>query len=151
MEQIIIQSDTNNIGRVEDFICNVCDEKNVHNYFATIDLAVLHAVENAVIHGNKSDASKRVTVSCDDCRGGVCFVVQDEGAGFDYQKYGGMPMGDDCGVGIFMINRLTDRVEYSDGGRCVRLEFNIMGVDKYLAAGRAMHLQDFYNNVKVGV
>lgn len=151
MEQITIQSDICDISKVEDFICNVCDENNVHNYFATIDLAVLHAVENSVIHGNKKDKNKHVTVCCDNCRGGLCFVVQDEGDGFDYQKYGGMPMGDDCGVGIFMMNRLSDHVEYSDEGRCVRLKFIVKGVDKILAADRVAHLKDFFNNVKVGV
>lgn len=151
MEQLTIQSDISDIRKVEDFVCNVCDEKNVHNYFATIDLAVLHAVENSVIHGNKKDKNKHVTISCDDCKGGLYFEVQDEGEGFDYQKYGDMPTGDDCGVGVFMMNSLADHVEYSDDGRCVRLEFIVRGVDKLLAADRVTHLKAFFNNVKVGV
>lgn len=71
MEKLAIQSDMSNIVKVEDFVSRICSDKNINNYYATISMSVLQAVENAIIHGNNSDSTKIVTVISGECRGGV--------------------------------------------------------------------------------
>lgn len=151
METITIQSDIAQLREVEDFISNVCDEKNIHNYFATISTSVLQAVENAIIHGNKNNSSKHVTVGCGMGKEGLFVTVRDEGEGFDYQQYGVMPMGEEKGTGIFMMKCLSDRMTYSENGRCVQMEYFIEGIDKVTALERTTSLKHFFSETKVGV
>ena len=151
METITIQSDIAQLREVEDFISNVCDEKNIHNYFATISMSVLQAVENAISHGNENDSHKHVTVSCGNCKGGLFFVVHDEGKGFDYRQYGEMPTDTDKGVGIFMMKCLSDQLTFAEGGSEVRLEYLIEGIDKATALERMASLHHFFDKMKVGV
>ncbi|MDY5968950.1 MAG: ATP-binding protein [Bacteroidales bacterium] len=151
METIKIQSDISQMRVVEDFVSNVCDERNVHNYFATIDTSVLQAVENAILHGNGGDGSKCVIVSCGSCKGGLFFSVQDEGCGFDWRQYGEMPLEGSRGLGLFMMRALSDKMEFSSNGSCVRLEFYVSGIDKAISSKRAACLQNFFSCSKVGV
>ena len=78
MERIVIQSNIANLVKVEQFLDTVCDTMNIHNYYATISVAVLQAVENAILHGNKSDESKSVYIKYSKCRGGIAFIIEDE-------------------------------------------------------------------------
>ena len=149
METITIQSDKAQMRLAEDFVCNVCDQLNLHNYLATIATSVMQAVENAITHGNGGDKRKRVVITSDVCKGGLYFTVQDEGNGFDWHQYGDMPQEGDKGVGIFMMRMLSDKMEFSERGDSVRLEFVVTGIDKALATHRAGCLQRFFANTTV--
>ena len=76
MEKLVIQSDINNLVEVERFVSAVCDTYNVNNYAATISMSLLQAAENAIVHGNNSDASKSVTIVSDLCRDLRCISGQ---------------------------------------------------------------------------
>ncbi len=151
MEKLSIQSNIALLPQVEDFVAHVCDEKNIHNYFATISMSVMHAVENAIVHGNSADSGKQVSLLCGNCIGGIYFEVRDEGQGFDYRQYGDMPLDGDKGMGIFMMRCLADRIVYNDCGNAVRLEYLIEGIDKAMASERSAVLRWFYVKEKVGV
>ena len=102
----------------------------------------MQAVENAIVHGNGSDSSKKVTLVFDTCRGGICAEVSDEGRGFDFHKFGNLPSGESTqGEGIFVMKSLADRMTFSDEGRKVRLEFDVAGIDPSDALERIAILQ----------
>lgn len=145
MEQLAIQSDMNNIIEVERFVSVMCDTYNIHNYAATISMSLLQAVENAIIHGNKSDSSKMVVIECDRCRGGVYFSVTDQGQGFDYCSYGKMPEHDDKGMGLYLMKSLSDKIIFSDNGRKVRMEYVVNGIDASHALERIVTLRNYYS------
>ena len=142
MERIAIQSLIDNMPLVEDFLSKFCDEHHINNYFAIISVPVLQAVENAICHGNASDPNKIVTIVADNCKGGVAFTIEDQGSGFDFQKYVGSVMEE--ATGIFLMQSLSDSMEYSNGGRTLRLEFKINGIDGSDALERISCLQHFY-------
>ena len=102
------------------------------------------AVENAIIFGNKNDISKQVIIECGECKGGVFFQIQDFGDGFDWNAHGNMPEKGREGEGIFMMKLLSDKMVYSDGGRNLRLEFYVQGIDVVQASNRSRILQTFY-------
>nr|MCR5697458.1 ATP-binding protein [Marinilabiliaceae bacterium] len=61
--QISLSSDVSNISKVE----NLIDEQQTRiikgdDVYAKILISVVEAVNNAIIHGNKSDSSKNVLV-----------------------------------------------------------------------------------------
>ncbi|MBQ0016481.1 MAG: ATP-binding protein [Bacteroidales bacterium] len=148
IKNIVIQSSNEGIVAADAFVEALCDELHLQNLQGTITLAVAQAVKNAIFHGNKGDASKTVSIACDYCRGGIYFQVSDHGDGFDYERYG-LLTSDDEGTGIFIIKTLVDKMEYSDGGRTLRLEFLLDGIDSSMAMSRRKSLQYFYNKTSV--
>ncbi|MBQ4206545.1 MAG: ATP-binding protein [Bacteroidales bacterium] len=147
-ESFVIQSDIDNLPQVEERLFHFCREYNVGSYYSTVSVAVLQAVENAILHGNGSDSSKHVTLSFGTCRGGIYVEVVDEGHGFDYSRYGDLPSDDQmAGEGIFVMHQLADRLVFEEGGRKVRLEFEVSGIDPADALERVSVLQEHYQMV----
>lgn len=99
-----------------------CARENMHE----ITLALREVLTNAVIHGNREDPSKKVQI-CGACEGQERFllVVTDEGEGFDPEAIPDPTVAENVfsthGRGVFLINRLMDRVEFRQGGRQVLL------------------------------
>ncbi len=91
-----------------------------------LHLALMEALTNAVIHGNREDPAKVVTV-CAGCnrRAELLVWVTDQGEGFDPSALpdptvaGNMHEGH--GRGVFLMRRLVDEVEFNLGGRQVML------------------------------
>lgn len=142
-ESFVIQSDMVNMPEVEERLFHFCRQCNVGNYCSAISVATMQAVENAIVHGNQGDVSKRVAVTLGLCRGGIYAEVADEGCGFDYEKFGSLPANDEVqGEGIFIMKQLADRMTFSEGGRRVRLEFEVAGIDPTDALQRIAVLQN---------
>jgi serine/threonine-protein kinase RsbW len=92
---------------------------------------VLHeAVTNAICHGNKLDPEKKVvlTVEAKD-PSTLSFSVTDEGEGFDPSMIPDPTSPDRIaepnGRGVFLISKLSDKVIFTEGGRCVNMLFRI--------------------------
>ena len=93
-----------------------------------MSVAVRESVVNAIKHGNRQDAKKRVKVSFVILPGVLEVAVQDEGPGFDPGRIPD-PVADENllktdGRGIFFMRSFMDKVEYSfppKGGTLVRL------------------------------
>ena len=141
-ESFVIQSDMVNMPEVEERLFHFCRQCNVGNYCSAVSVATMQAVENAIVHGNQGDANKRVTITLGLCRGGIYAEVADEGKGFDHEKFGTLPTNDEVhGEGIFIMKQLADKLTFSDGGRRVRLEFEVAGIDPTDALQRIAVLQ----------
>lgn len=141
-ETLIIQSDMSNLPMVEERLFHFCRECNVGNYYSTVSFAAVQAVKNAIVHGNREEADKKVSLEFGTCRGGLYVEVTDEGEGFDYARYGQLPSDDEkCGEGIFVMKSLADCMTFSEGGRQVRLEFAVNGIDPADALERVSVLQ----------
>lgn len=84
-----------------------------------IGLAVREAVANAIKHGNKQDAEKRVDVELTFADGYVDIVVTDQGSGFEPEKVRDPLAPENLfktnGRGIFYMKRFMDDVSYSAG------------------------------------
>ena len=126
--RMTLRSTPKSIGRVQGFIHKI--EKKVHlDEIQTHKLMVslTEAVNNAIIHGNKSDARKKVKVECDCQHEFLVITVADEGKGFKPSKVKN-PLKEENllrtnGRGIFLMRTLMDRVEYemNKSGATVRL------------------------------
>jgi serine/threonine-protein kinase RsbW len=105
---------------VESFLKKVqqnahLDEIQVHKMMVSLT----EAVNNAIIHGNKSDPKKKVTVTCEVLPGWLITVVTDEGKGFKPEKVKN-PLDEEnllrtSGRGVFLMRTLMDKVEYEFG------------------------------------
>ena len=83
----VIPSTLDALNRVEERVVAVlknlpCAPQEV----LSVSLSLREALANAILHGNRSDPTKRVVVACFcecDKYGGLLLVVRDEGQGFD--------------------------------------------------------------------
>ena len=91
-----------------------------------VELALLEAVSNAMLHGNRMDARKLVHIRCC-CEGskGVFIVVRDQGHGFDPND---VPsplavenLGAEHGRGIHLMKLAMDEVSFERQGTEVRM------------------------------
>jgi serine/threonine-protein kinase RsbW len=95
-----------------------------HSMFA-IKLAMEEAMINAIKHGNKLDPSKHVHVAYRISPTQAEITIEDEGPGFDRHGVPD-PTADEnvhkCnGRGILLMEAYMNAVEFSDGGRRVRM------------------------------
>ena len=129
-----LPSNPKSIGRVEGFIKRIgkkihLDEIQMHKLMVSLT----EAVNNAIVHGNKSDPTKKVTVVCECEKEKLVITVADEGKGFKPEKVKN-PLKEEnltrtSGRGIFLMRTLMDKVEYAIGkaGSTVKL---VLGLRK---------------------
>jgi serine/threonine-protein kinase RsbW len=91
-----------------------------------IEVALLEAVANAVIHGNRKNPQKRVYVTCRCSMGGeVLLTIRDGGQGFDSHAVPDPTKQDNLllthGRGIRLMQALMDEVGFEEGGTVVRM------------------------------
>lgn len=91
---------------------------------AELKLGLHEALVNAVRHGNNADPSKCLRVRRIESAFWLIWQVQDEGAGFAFQRRPGqLPLDDGAtaGRGLFLIHQCFDDVRWSPRGNRVQL------------------------------
>lgn len=129
-QKISFPSASGNIVIVEKLINDICSSYAVsEDYYGNILVAVTEAVNNAMQHGNKLDPSKKVDVEFKAGEQGITFLVHDQGEGFDFNTLPDPTNPENIekpsGRGVFLMRHLADKVEFSDEGRTVHLNFHI--------------------------
>ena len=80
-------------------------------------MSVREAVINAIVHGNRRDADKRVVVKVDLDGSDFVVKIRDEGEGFDPDSLPDPTAAENLlrpsGRGIFMMRQFADSIEYS--------------------------------------
>lgn len=117
-----------NICQVEQYLQEVFKEYHLDNkLYPNVLVSITEAVNNAILHGNKSDRNKFVVLGTTRMKKNICFRISDEGQGFDPASVPDptLPENLECcgGRGVFLMNQLSDRVVFSDNGRTVEIEF----------------------------
>lgn len=96
-----------------------------HDIFS-IQLAMEEALVNAIKHGNRMDAAKKVYVRCGMNSDLLRVEVEDEGEGFDPSQVPDPTDPDQIenphGRGILLMRTFMSRVEYNETGNRVLLE-----------------------------
>jgi serine/threonine-protein kinase RsbW len=103
-------------------LCPIADDA-----FQNMMIALTEAVNNAIVHGNRSDPGKtiRYRIECSD--EGMHCVVEDQGTGFDPDDVAN-PIDPanllrEGGRGIFIIRALMRNVRLINTGNGMRIEF----------------------------
>jgi serine/threonine-protein kinase RsbW len=88
-----------------------------------LQVALSEALANAIVRGNREDASKRVVVQADLGPEVICLYVTDEGDGFDPRAVPDAlsPEGlqQDGGRGLFLIHCMVDDVHFNAQGNSI--------------------------------
>lgn len=129
-QHIELHSVPDEIVKVEKIVEKVCDEYNITNdFYGNMLIAVTEAFNNAVIHGNKANPSKHISLDLNYLENEVEISVKDEGAGFNFNEIPDPTTPENItklnGRGVFLMKTLADDVEFEDNGSKVNLTFNI--------------------------
>ena len=126
--KIVIPSITENIRIIESFIDNAKEKFRLDDdIYGNIMIAVTESVNNAILHGNKNDRNKNVTLSLSLNNNVINFKIKDEGIGFNFHNLPDptSPQNIDkpSGRGIFLMKHLSDEVNFRNNGSLVELSF----------------------------
>lgn len=129
-ETIDIASTIEKLADIERFIDNICEQYKVNeDFYGNILISLTEAVNNAIRHGNGGNPDLRVKVDFALEGKEMIFTVRDQGKGFDHES---LPDPTDPeniekpdGRGVFLIQNLSDGVEFSDNGSTVEMRFKL--------------------------
>jgi serine/threonine-protein kinase RsbW len=129
-KMISIPSKIENLRVVEKTIDEISAEYKFHNeVYGNILISAIEAVNNAILHGNKLDETKNVSISFSVKDNQFKIVVKDQGTGFDYAHIPDPTAPENIekinGRGVFLMGKLSDEINFSDNGSKVELIFNI--------------------------
>ncbi|OFZ03982.1 MAG: hypothetical protein A2491_11000 [Bacteroidetes bacterium RIFOXYC12_FULL_35_7] len=130
MERVlVIDSKLTNINKVRVFLEEIFNEFSLNKIsFNHVFLGISEAVSNAILHGNKLDAEKRVFIRLNVFENQIHIEVEDEGDGFcDTLFDPTLPENIKCenGRGIYIIRQIADEIVFKEDGRKVYILFTI--------------------------
>jgi len=126
---IVIPSSTDYLADVDQFLEKRLMEAGVEESVVTdLAISVSELVNNAIIHGNESDQSKKVDIRFSMTGSKLHIVVCDQGKGFNPEKVAD-PIDDEnllreVGRGIFIVRNFVDEMKVNrapSGGTCVEI------------------------------
>jgi serine/threonine-protein kinase RsbW len=128
-KKIRIESNIVNLRIVENAIDETTNEIGItQDNYGKILVSTLEAVNNAIIHGNKSNPEKIVDIEIAFKSNNLKIKITDEGIGFRPEeiKDPTMPENREAlnGRGIFLMSHLADKIRYSKKGNRVTITFN---------------------------
>ena len=126
--QLKIESDLENMSIVENAIDNLTNELGINqDNYGKILIAVLEAVNNAIVHGNKSVLDKQVEIKFDFDKKNLMVKVTDEGNGFRPDQIPDPTKPENIeelsGRGVFIMSKLADEIKFNNKGNSVELKF----------------------------
>lgn len=128
---LVISSSLSNIGKVRIFLEEIFTESNLNlSYFNPVFLGLSEALTNSIVHGNKLNSSKNVSIEVNCLNEELFIEITDEGDGFHIECLKDPTclenLKKENGRGIFLIRHYADEVDYFDGGRKVRIKYNLI-------------------------
>ncbi|MBS1272342.1 MAG: Serine-protein kinase RsbW [Candidatus Marinimicrobia bacterium] len=115
-EEISIANDPQHVQELIEITERKIIEASIPGEIADdVSIALLEAVNNAIIHGNQRNFNKNVTVRMTIADSKIELVVSDEGTGFDPSQLEDPSQPENIfrpsGRGLFFIRQLMDEVE----------------------------------------
>ena len=128
LPELRFDSKPENIAVVEKLIDQIsADHGIVAEHYGNVLIAMTEGVNNAIVHGNKLDETKSVSVSGAIDEKSLVFRITDEGPGFDYDNLPDPTAPENIekphGRGVFLMRHLADECAFEDEGRIVELTF----------------------------
>ena len=125
-----IPSDPLEVSKLDAFVDRITNEYMLpEDVSGNIRLTLTEAVVNAIVHGNKEDCTKKVSITMKKQRKQLAFSVCDEGTGFNPETVPDPTCLERralCGGrGIFLMRNLSNRCNFKAGGTQVEMIFHI--------------------------
>jgi serine/threonine-protein kinase RsbW len=131
MEKVLnIASRVESLREVEKMVDEVSVECSLSSHvYGNVLIATMEAANNAILHGNKLDATKDVKIKFKWSSEELELVVTDQGKGFNYKEVPDPTAPGNVekvnGRGVFLMERLSDKISFKENGRKVSLIFKL--------------------------
>ena len=127
---ISIPSSLQHIQIIEDYIENIRCAFDIDDcIYGNIHLAIVEAVTNAIVHGNKLDIDKEVIFKSEKEATCIRFIISDQGKGFNLESVPDPTLPENKvklnGRGVFLIRHLADKVSFENNGTCIEMTFKL--------------------------
>lgn len=127
---IVLESKPDAISKLDSFVRDmVLQHKLDETLHADILITLTEAVNNAIIHGNKNDGRKSVTIQIQKQEDGLHIFVEDQGHGFDpnclQDPTDPANIGKCGGRGVFLIKEICHSVHFHNNGATVEMCFEL--------------------------
>jgi serine/threonine-protein kinase RsbW len=128
LKQLKIESDITNLNMVENAIDSLTNEIGIsQDNYGKVLVAVLEAVNNAIVHGNKADLKKTVEINFWVKKKDLNISVTDEGKGFKPAEVPDPTKPENIeainGRGLFLMSKLADEIAFNKRGNSVIMIF----------------------------
>ena len=130
IHSVLLDSHDESIRSLEPLVKEIALRYTISkDCFSNILVSLTEAVHNAIMHGNKYDTNKKVSIQVNQIEKGIRILVSDEGEGFDPNKLAN-PLAKEnitsCGGrGVFIIKHLSDSCSFQNNGRTVNFQFKL--------------------------
>lgn len=129
LQRHILPSTIETLAKVEQIIEDIRTDHSIpEEIYGNILVSISEAVNNAIKHGNKYNPDKEIDFSFDTTDKEYIFSIKDEGEGFDFTNTPDPTHPDNIdkvdGRGIFIMQNLSDTIEFEEEGRIVKISFN---------------------------
>ncbi len=129
-QRLTIPSVPASIAQLETFVQKILEKNKINSErYPDILISLTEAVNNAIIHGNKSDRKKKVRISLKHNGSSIIFVVSDEGCGFNMEELPDPTTPDniECcgGRGVYIMSKLCDNIYFQNNGSTVEMCFHV--------------------------
>lgn len=127
---IRIGSAIENLRMVENAIDTLTSDAGIsQDSYGKILIGTLEAVNNAIVHGNKSDIKKFVDVQFNLLNNNLQITVTDEGKGFKPSEIPDPTRPENiellAGRGVFLMSKLADEIKFNNTGNSVTMTFKL--------------------------
>jgi serine/threonine-protein kinase RsbW len=115
--EMICRSNQKEISHIEEFLRQISTQLHIDDgMMHRLLVSCTEAVNNAIVHGNKSDPDKKVIIRCVVKKRTLTICVIDEGKGFDPESLQD-PRDEknllkENGRGVFLMRSLMDKVVF---------------------------------------
>ena len=135
-DSLKLKSKATELNKVEKLVEALADKYYLNDsYFANIMVALTEAFNNALKHGNHNDPSKQIYIDFTLTDKEMIFDVRDEGKGFDHILFLNTKHQENQ-RGIELIQSVSDKIVFSDNGRCISIHFNVASVNQSISQSR---------------
>ncbi len=127
---ITIPSKLEQISLIEKVIDEISEQLTITpDVYGKILIATIEGVNNAIVHGNKLDQKKNVTITFKVNEREIYVVISDQGSGFDPNSIPDPTIPENIenisGRGVFLMKKLSDSIKFENNGSTVELHFRI--------------------------
>lgn len=128
IRKLRIESKLSNLGIVENAVDTITRDAGINKeYYGKILVSVMEAVNNAIVHGNKSDKNKFVDIEIILENSSMSVTVMDQGTGFRPAEVPDPTESENLekvnGRGVFLMSRLADEIKFNKKGNSVTMTF----------------------------
>jgi serine/threonine-protein kinase RsbW len=127
-KKIKIESEVGNLRIVENAIDEATTVIGIsQDNYGKILVCAMEAVNNAILHGNKSNPEKKVDIEIGYRSEELLITVTDEGPGFRPENVPDPTTPENIeeisGRGIYLMSHLADKIEFNKKGNSVKMIF----------------------------